>query len=321
MACLSRRSFLACLGASAAASCAGGPPALVSPPRFFERVGKPLGLQIYTLGPDAGLDIDATFAQVAQIGYRQIELPNLLGKTPAELAAAAQRAGLEIASLHLPLLEASSPMGLTMGSDPAQVADALGTLGARWGVAPILLMPDNFAMGLGESFGVAIGRAVAAVGVDHWKRSADLLNRKASALAPLGIKIGYHNHNLEFSPVGGTTGWDILWQETDPGLVFFELDTGWIATAGLDVVEILDGARGRVRLLHVKDVAEDNPTSFAISMNPAEVGYGALDWSRILPAAERAGVEHYLVEQEPPFTIPRIDAAAKSFTFLDHLRA
>lgn len=319
MACLNRRTFLACLGAAGAAGCANSPAAVISPPRFFDGVGKSLGLQIYTLGPDAGRDIDATFAQVAQIGYRQIELPSLLGKTPAELAVAAQRAGLEIVSLHLPLLETGGPMGLTMGSDPAQVADAMGVLGASWGVAPILLMPDNFSMAQGESFSAAIGRAVAAAGEDHWKRSADLLNRKASALAPLGIKIGYHNHNLEFAPVGNTTGWDILWRETDPGLVFFEVDTGWIATAGLDPVAFLDNARGRVRLLHVKDVAADNPASFAISMNPAEVGYGALDWARILPAAERAGVEHYLVEQEPPFTIPRIEAAAKSFAYLNTL--
>lgn len=319
MADFNRRNFLALLAASAAAGCVGAPASIVSPLRFFERVGKPIGLQIYTLGPDAGRDIDATFAQVAQIGYRQIELPNLFGKTPAELAAAARGAGLEIVSVHLPLLENSGPMGLTLGSDPAQVADALGTLGTSWAVAPILLMPDNFAMGPGESFAVAIGRAVAAAGEDHWKRSADLLNRKAAALAPLGIKVGYHNHNLEFAPVAGTTGWDIMWRETDPGLVFFEVDTGWIATAGRDPAAFLDGARGRVRLLHVKDVAADNPTSFAIGMNPAEVGSGVLDWASILPAAERAGVQHYLVEQEPPFTIPRIEAATKSFTFLNSL--
>lgn len=321
MADFNRRDFLALLTASTVAGCVSAPASIVSPPRFFERAGKPIGLQIYTLGPDAGLDIEATFAQVAQIGYRQIELPNMFGKTPVELAAAARNAGLEIASVHLPLVETSGPMGLSLGSDPEQVADALGTLGASWAIAPILLMPDNFTMGPGESFAVAIGRAVAAAGEDHWKRSADLLNRKATALAPLGIKVGYHNHNLEFAPIAGTTGWDIMWRETDPGLVFYEVDTGWIATAGLDPVAFLNGARGRVRLLHVKDVAADNPTSFAIGMSPAEVGSGVLDWARILPAAERAGVQHYLVEQEPPFTNPRIEAATRSFTFLDNLHA
>lgn len=316
-----RRVFMASLGAASVAGLAAAPLAARSHRKFFERIGKPIGLQLYTLGPDAGRDIDATFAQVAQIGYREIELPNLLGKAPADLAAAAGRAGLKIASLHLPLLESAGPMGLSLGSDPAQIADALGALNAHWGVAPILLLPADFKMGPGESFGTAIGRAVAAAGEDHWKRTADLLNRKASALKPLGIKVGYHNHNLEFAPLGKTTGWEILRKETDPGLVFFEVDIGWVATAGLDPVHFLERMRGRVRLLHVKDVAADNPKSYAISMKPAEVGSGVLNWSRILSSAQRAGVEHYLVEQEPPFVIPRIEAAAKSYAYLSRLEA
>ena len=94
-----------------------------------------------------------------------------------------------------------------------------------------------------------------------------------------------------------------------------------MATAGLDPVRFLERARGRVRLLHVKDTAAGNPASYHISMMPAEVGSGTLNWSRILPAAHRAGGRHFLVEQEPPFTIPRIEAAARSYAFLSQIRA
>ncbi|MET0588207.1 MAG: sugar phosphate isomerase/epimerase [Novosphingobium sp.] len=287
---------------------------------FFERIGKPIGLQIYTLGPEAGRDIDATFAQVAQIGYREIELPGLFGKKPADLGAAAARAGLTISSLHLPLVANSGP-GLSLGSDASQIAEALAALGAHWAVAPILLFPPGFRPQSGESMEAAISRSVTAAGEDIWKKTANLLNTKGSELKPLGFKVGYHNHNLEFAPVGNTRGWDILWRETQPDLVSFEIDLGWIATAGLDPVEFLKSARGRVRLLHVKDVAAGNTVNFGITMKPAEVGSGTLDWVRILPEAQRAGVEHFLVEQEPPFTIPRIEAAAKSYAFLSQLKA
>jgi sugar phosphate isomerase/epimerase len=277
-------------------------------------------LQIYTLGGDVGKDIDATFAQVAKIGYREIELPNFLGRQPAEVAAAAKRAGLIISSVHLPLMPLG-PAGVTLVSEPAQVADALGGIGAKWAVAPIMLLPSDFRPKAGESFGDSIGRSVAAAGEDIWKRSAALLNERATALKPLGIKVGYHNHNIEFAPVGKTTGWDILWRETQPDLVSFEVDLGWIATAGLDPVKFLEKTRGRVRLVHVKDVAKGNPKSFTISMMPTQVGAGTLDWARILPAAHRAGVRHFYVEQEPPFTIPRIEAASQSYAFLSKLRA
>jgi sugar phosphate isomerase/epimerase len=318
---INRRSLLSGLGTTALLGMTGGAIQAMAIRNFFERTGLPIGLQIYTLGADVGRDLDATFARVAQIGYREIELPSLLGRQPAELAAAASRAGLTIGSVHLPLLAAGGPTGLSLGSEPALIADALGALGARWVVAPILLLPSDFRLSPGEGFEAAISRSVAAAGADIWKKSAELLNLKARALKPLGINVGYHNHNLEFAPIGKTTGWEILWRETQNDLVSFEVDLGWVATAGLDPVRFLKRARGRVRLVHVKDVAAGNPTSYRISMLPAEVGSGTLDWSRILPAAYAAGARHFLVEQEPPFTIPRIEAASRSFTFLSQVRA
>jgi sugar phosphate isomerase/epimerase len=316
---LDRRSLLATLAAGGAM--AALPAAARGRAPFFTRIGKPVGLQVYTLGPDAGKDVDATFAQIAAIGYREIELPGLLGKTPAELAAAAARAGLRIASLHVPLLATGGPLAMTLNSEPARLAETLGTLGARWAVAPITLIPTNFRPAAGEAMGAAIARTVAEAGADIWKQTAEQLNRAGSGLAAHGIGVGYHNHNLEFRPIGATTGWDILLAECDPRLVSFQLDLGWVATAGLDPVRFLKRMHGRVRLLHVKDVAAGNPQSYQLSMRPAEVGSGTLDWRRILPAAHKAGVEHYLVEQEPPFTIPRIEAAERSFRFLSQLRA
>ena len=151
----------------------------------------------------------------------------------------------------------------------------------------------------------ALARTVSESGPDLWKRTAADLNRIGASLQGAGIRVGYHNHNLEFMPVGGTTGWDILWRETDPGLVAFEIDLGGVATAGRDPVRFLKDTKGRVRLLHVKDTGAGNVPGFALGMTPAEVGSGTLDWARILPEAHRVGVEHYLVEQEPPFAIPR----------------
>lgn len=287
---------------------------------LFRHWNLPIGLQIYTLGPEAGRDLDATFAQVAQIGYREIEMPGLLGRKPAEVAAAAGRAGLKISSVHLPLMPMGAADEVSLASEPARVADELGTLGASWAVAPILILPADFRPRAGESFQVSISRSIAAAGADIWKRTAQALNEKASALNQLGIKVGYHNHNLEFAPVDKGTGWDILWRETDPALVNFEVDIGWVAAAGLDPLRFLERAGARVKLLHVKDIAAGTQTNNAIDMHPAEVGSGILPWSKILPAAYRAGVRHFFVEQEPPFTIPRIEAAARSYAFLSKLR-
>jgi sugar phosphate isomerase/epimerase len=290
-------------------------------PGFFERTGLPIGLQIYTLGDEAGKDLDATFAQVAGIGYRDIEMPGLLGHSAAEVRAAADRAGLSISSIHVPLATMGQPGGLTFENETSALADTLGELGASWVVAPIALFPEGFRPGPGDDFAAAIGKAFAAAGPDLWKRTAEILNHKGEALKPLGIRTGYHNHNLEFAPIGGTTGWDVLASETDPEIVSFEIDLGWVSAAGLNPVEFLARHNGRIALIHVKDVAAGSPAGYALAMDPTPVGEGTQAWDILLPAAHAAGARHFYVEQEPPFAIPRMEAARRGYEFLAKLKA
>lgn len=318
---LGRRQFVAGLSAAAAGMMAGGSALAARKRGFFERIGKPVGLQIYTLGDDAAKDIDATFARVAQIGFRDIELPGLLGRKPADLKAAADRAGLRLSSIHLPLQGMPGGSGLSLMSAPQKIADDLGALGIFQSVAPIAPFPPDFRPQKGEDMKAAIGRSFAAAGKAHWQRAAATLNERAAALRPFGILVGYHNHNIEFAPVEGTTGWDVLVSETDPRLVHFEVDVGWVSAAGLDPVAFLRNHAGRCRWMHVKDVKASTQANYVLAMDPSEVGSGRLDWARILPAARAAGVEHFYLEQEPPFTMPRIDAAAKGYQFLSRLRA
>ncbi len=286
---------------------------------FFGKGGPEIGLQIYTLGTDPTTDLDGTFAKVAAIGYRDLELPNLLGKTPAVLKAAADRAGLRFSSIHL----GSGVMagsGLSLDSEPQAISDALGVLGIHSAVLPIVPIPASFVRSADGDFRKALTRSLVEAGSDHWKKLADTLNHRAHALKPFGIALGYHNHNVEFVDAGKGTGWDVLQAETDPTMVHFEVDLGWVSAAGLDPVEFLHRTKGRVRWIHVKDLKASTAANTALQMDPTEVGSGRMDWKSILPAAKAAGVQHFYVEQEPPFTMPRIDAAAKSFAYLAALK-
>ncbi len=318
---LSRRTLLSGLAMSGAAMLAGPVVAAAGRRKLFERLRQPIGLQIGALGTQAGRDLDATFAGLAQIGYREVELPGLLGKQPAEIAAAASRAGIAIASLHLPLQGMGGAGALSMLSEPARIADTMGALKAKWAVAPILLFPANFRPQPGETIEATVGRTIAAAGEDIWKRTAEVLNQRGEALRPLGVGVAYHNHNLDFAPIGKTTGWDILWRETQPDLVGYEVDIGWVQLAGLDPVRFLDKARGRVKLLHVRDMADSQPAGYRIALGSPVVGTGKLDWARILPAAYRAGARHFLVEQEPKGSDTPMQTAAQSFTYLSEIRA
>lgn len=284
---------------------------------FFKQAGLPIGIQLYTLGPAAAVDLDATLKSLADIGYRTVELPGFLGKSPADIKAALDRARLSCPSVHI------QPRGRggadpTLDGDLGKLAAALHTLGAKAAVAPICFFPDRLELKPqpGEDGGAMLRRLVSQMTADDWKLNAQFLNQKAEGLKKEGLKVGYHNHNFEFLPLGSTTGQEILLKETDPALVTFEIDVGWVAAAGHDPIALMAKHKGRFTMMHVKDIKPSTAPNFALKMDPTEVGSGAIDWKKLLPAARAAGVVNFFVEQEPPFTRPRIEAAKVSHDFL-----
>jgi sugar phosphate isomerase/epimerase len=313
---LDRRSLMM-MGMAAAAASAASPVAAALSKGFFTRLGRPIGLQLYTLGDEPKKDLEGTLRRVAEIGYRDIELPGLFDRQPAQLRLAADAAKLSISSLHVPAAGA----GVSVRSEPQALADLAGALGARQLVVPMFPLPPGLRLQPGVALETAITQAVVQAGEDMWKRLAALLNERAAALAPHGITLSYHNHSVEFLPIGTGTGWDVLARETDPRLVYFEIDIGWVTSAGLDPVAFFGRHRGRVRQVHVKDVAKGFTPSQALVTTPAEVGSGIVDWARVLPAAYAAGARNFYVEQEPPFTLSRLESIARSYAYLSKLRA
>lgn len=319
-----RRTFLLGMAATAMTATSGRSLLAGTAPLFFEAASRPLGLQLYTLGDEPNKDLGAVLAQVAAIGYREVELPGLYGQTPAAIKAAADRAGLTIGSIHLGATRFGSADELNFFSEPQRIVDDLNTLGVSQAIMPMAPIPASFKPGGSGNFMLALAESFAAAGADIWKSTAEMLNEKAALLKPSGIAVGYHNHNLEFAPIGdtadNTTGWDILANAVEPGLVQFEVDTGWLGAAGIDPADFLQQYSGRVRWLHVKDLLATTKLNFTLSMEPTEIGAGKLDWKRILPAAAAAGVQHFYVEQEPPFAIPRMESITRSYQYLSQLR-
>lgn len=309
---LSRRGLLAsglavlCAAHGGAAIAAGKP--------FFKSHDLPVGIQLYTLGPDVQKDLDATLATVAGIGFKSVELAGYLGRTPAELRAAFDRAGLVCTSAHIPPRAASGP---SFGGDLSKLADELQVIGVKSAIMPILYIPDRFGgPAAGEDGGAYLRRVGSQMTADDWKWNADFLNAKAAVLKTSGLVSGYHNHNFEFAPLGDTNGMEILLKGTDPSLVTFEMDVGWVTAAGHDPFALLKTHPGRFTLMHVKDIKATTKPNFVLQQDPTEVGGGMIDWRKLLPAAYAAGVRGFFVEQEAPFAHPRLESAKISFDYL-----
>ncbi len=278
-------------------------------PALFNVTDRPLGLQLYTLGGEFASDPKALFAALAKAGYRRFECDLTRLNRPG-LREAAKAHGLTCTSLHL---DATAFLP-EAGERFKRLVDNLTATGVRQ--AGLSIFPFSPKLAAGGPIQVQLTRIAAEMTEDDWKRTAALLNEKGAVLRKAGVRFFYHNHNCEFRPLGKTTPFQLLMQHTDPAIVDFQLDAGWVGAAGLDPIKVLAQHPGRFRLMHVKDITAATVPNYAFEMAPATIGSGTLDWPRIIPAARKAGITEFFVEQEPPFTTSRMSAAEASARYL-----
>jgi len=145
---------------------------------------------------------------------------------------------------------------------------------------------------LGSKY-VVLASAGQKTSLSEWPSVADTLNHAAEKLEPAGLKAGYHNHQLEFTPIGGQRPIEILAKQTKPS-VMLQLDVGTCLEAGSDPVAWIRANPGRIRSIHCKDWSPDPAQGYKVLF-----GEGKADWKNIFTAAEgTGGLEYYLVEQE-----------------------
>jgi sugar phosphate isomerase/epimerase len=286
--------------------------------RLFGPGGFPLGISLYMLGEFYAKDPDGSLEAVARIGFREVETD--IDTHPArDLKRALRRNRLKCSNvLVLPM-----PLrgGMSLKSDTGLLAGTVHALGAEYLTCALFPLPEDEEgrVPANEKPSQMLARAMGRLTADHWHRTADYLNRHGTEFRRHGVKFAYHNHNVEFARYGDTDGLSILLKNTDPNLVSFEMDAGWVAAAGRDPVEILKANPGRFRLMHVKDLVQGHTPNTIMRAQTPEVGAGVIDWPRILPVAIECGVRHFAVEQEPPYTGAPIDSARKSYAYLSQL--
>lgn len=150
------------------------------------------------------------------------------------------------------------------------------------------------------------------------REAAAVFNRAGTALAEHGIKFYYHNHGYEFQPYGQGTLFDLLVAETDPKTVFFQMDVLWTVFPGQDPVRLLEKYPKRWLLMHLKDLQKGvelgSLTGKTDKKNSVALGTGQVDWPPLLRAAQKVGVQYYIIEDESPMVLKQIP---QSLRFLE----
>ena len=118
------------------------------------------------------------------------------------------------------------------------------------------------------------------------KKLAVRLNMAGKALLPYGVKLLYHNHNVELQKISeDKTAYDVIIENTDPQYVNFELDTYWIADGGADVTALIDKLSDRMVMWHINDRGCRKKGPFItpiLKEDAAELGTGNMALGTIL---------------------------------------
>ena len=253
---------------------------------------KNIGLQIYSLYAELMKDVPGGLKKIAQMGYSTIELAGYgngrIDKfSMADFKKMSDDAGLKIVSSHLnpPTREYTPESKNQIMEFWKKAADEHAAIGVT-----LLIQP-------GQPFTRTI-EEVAYVG--------EIFNGAGQIVKASGLSFGYHNHDGEFArvrpagaePEAPRTGgggerprpvteiiYEGMLKNTDPSLVFFELDVYWCVMGKEDPVDYMKRYADRIKVLHIKDRAVLGQS-------------GMMNFEMIFKQAYANGIKDFFVELE-----------------------
>ena len=160
---------------------------------------------------------------------------------------------------------------------------------------------------------------------DQWNSLATGLNDLARELAPMGIKVVFHNHVGTYVETEPETA--RLLEETDPALVSWCLDCGHLAYGGGDTLRALEKYGNRVGYVHIKDVdgqvlqkSRENGWSFAQALKSyifAPLGEGIARVPEVIESLSQAGYTGWVVVEQDTTPDDPTKVAAKNRDYLE----
>ncbi len=231
-----------------------------------------LGVQLYTgrkFPP-----VDAQLATIARHGVQTVETFAPFYDDPEATKRMLDAHGLTAGSGHfaLAMLEQEGDRAIAIAR----------TLGVEIVVAPYLAPDERPAT------------------VDGWKAVGARLAAIGARLSAAGLRLAWHNHDFEFRPledgslpIEHVLGERILW----------EADIAWAIRGGADPRRWIERYRGRVPLVHVKDIAPIGEN--ADEGGWADVGAGIVPWGELWPLCIAAGAESMIAEHDNPSDFDR----------------
>ncbi|MEA3345206.1 MAG: sugar phosphate isomerase/epimerase [Chloroflexota bacterium] len=250
----------------------------------------PVALQLYSAREECAEDLVGTLRAVAEMGYEGVEFAGYYGREAEELRGILDGLGLEVAGTHIGI-------NTLLGDELQRTIEFNNVLGNKFLIVP----------GLPEEYRNS---------KSAWLKTAEIMNEVSEKVKPHGMRVGYHNHAVEFQPMEGENPWDIFFGATDEDVVM-QLDTGNALYGGGDCVSILERYPGRAITVHLKPYSTEAGPHAEKGFRPL-IGEDDILWDDVFRLCETiGGTEWYIVEYESD-AYPPLEAVARC---LDAIRA
>ena len=248
-----------------------------------------IALQLYSVREDASEDLRGVLKAVKGYGYSGVEFPHgLYDHDPLEVKAMCEETGLVPLSVHVPYEALKEDLEATI--------DCYVKLGVRYVVIPYLNAEYRY-------------------GTEGFREFLENLPVFGKALKEQGIVMQYHNHAFEFVKThSGEYALDLLYRTVGPEYLQTQLDTCWVNVGGEDPAAYVTRYAGRSPTVHLKDFAGcrsekmfaligidgDKKQEASGKFHYRPLGMGLQNIPAIIEAADAAGAEWYIVEQDAP---------------------
>jgi len=253
-----------------------------------------IGVQLYMVKEDMAKDAPATLTQLGKMGYTQIESYGgdkgiFWGMTNKEFNKLANGNGLTMISSHY----AGDAEGFEKTA--AQAAE----IGMKYLIYP-WKGPQKT--------------------IDAFKRIADEFNGYGAICKKNGLRFAYHPHDYPYKPVDGQLPINVLLDNTDKGLVDFQMDFYYTVTEGQDPEAYIKKYHPRFRLCHMRDVLKERLPAGSEEESACDLGKGIINYPHLLSTALDNGMEYFFVEQSRFFHETPLQSAAFNADYLKTLK-
>lgn len=241
----------------------------------FKNREKTLAIQLYTVRDAIAENLEKALERLASLGFKELEIygynGTFFGKSRNEFKVLLHNLDLKVISSHHTTGILHNDKGTLLNNWEKTVED-LHFIGSEYMVCSYLFPEERT--------------------VDNYKKLPGLFDKSGEITKSAGIQFAYHNHDFEFEKFDTAQNiYDFILNNTSSDLVKMELDLYWISKAGIDPLVYFEKYPGRFPIWHVKDMK-------AGTKNFAEIGNGTIDFKRIFNAKEKAGLQHWFLEQD-----------------------